>query len=111
MNIQPNIRKFKLQHVQNKNLSDFQINLDSGRIYLSLGDPLKSKCQKIHIKHSHFLCEALVQTWYGDCNFQKLDKYAEEHRTKSTFLLVMHPFNSVMLPRTGLARWSDEASV
>ena len=36
-------------------------------------------------KHHHFPGEALNQTWAADRDFQKVEKEAEEHRTKSTF--------------------------
>ena len=36
-------------------------------------------------KHHHFPGEELTQTWAADRDFQKVEKEAEEHRTKSTF--------------------------
>ena len=35
------------------------------------------------IKHRHFPCEALNQTWTDDSSFQKLKEHAKEHHTRS----------------------------
>ena len=76
-------------------LSNWSRHCFHWRIYLSLVDLysnnllISTLMAEIHMKHYHFPCEALNQTWTGHSNLLKVEENSEQHRAKCTFTLEM----------------------